>query len=111
MFGHNQTLGSTDIGTSFSDIIINNVCSVSDGQVNGFESFLHDPKSLKETVDQIGKMSIPKRFIEAVTARRVATNSINTTWRCPLNLQTPLTCPIPWTIIEASQTSQTADTV
>lgn len=111
MFGHNQTLGSTDIGTSFSDIIINNVCSVSDGQVNGFESFLHDPKSLKETVDQIGKMSVPKRFIEAVTARRVATNSINTTWKCPLNLQTPLTCPIPWTIIEASQTTQTADTV
>ena len=111
MFGHNQTLGSTDIGTSFSDIIINNVCSVSDGQVNGFESFLHDPKSLKETVDQIGKMSIPKRFIEAVTARRIATNSINTTWKCPLNLQTPLTCPIPWTVIEASQTAQTADTV
>ena len=47
-------------------------------------------------------MAIPKIFMESVTARRVSTNSINSTWRCPLNLQTPLTCPIPWTIIQAS---------
>lgn len=109
MLGVNKALGSTDQGTSFSDIIINNVCAVSDGQVSGFQAFLHDPKALKETVDQIGKMAIPKRFIEAVTARRVATNSINSTWRCPLNLQTPLTCPIPWTVIEASHNGATAD--
>jgi hypothetical protein len=50
-------------------------------------------------------MAFPKRFIESVTARRVATDSINSTWRCPLNLQTPLTCPIPWTIIEAQSTA------
>lgn len=102
MLASDRQLGSTDQGTSFSDIIINNACAVTDGQVSGFQSFIHDPKSLKETVEQIGKMAIPKRFMEAVTARRVATNSINSTWRCPLNLQTPLTCPIPWTIIQAS---------
>ena len=109
MLAVDKQLGSTDIGTSFSDIIINNVCAISDNQVSGFQSFLHDPKSLKETVEQIGKMAIPKRFIEAVTARRVATNSINGTWRCPLNLQTPLTCPLPWTVIEAAGGSKTAD--
>jgi hypothetical protein len=111
MLAPNRQLGSTDLGTSFPDIIMNNVCAVSDGQITGFQAFLHDPKSLKETVDQIGKMSIPKRFIEAVTARRVATNAINSTWRCPLNLQTPLTCPMPWTVIEANQNSATETTV
>lgn len=111
MLPTNRQLGSTDLGTSFPDIIMNNVCAVSDGQVTGFQAFLHDPKSLKETVDQIGKMSIPKRFIEAVTARRVATNGINSTWRCPLNLQTPLTCPMPWTVIEANQNSATETTI
>ena len=101
-----DVLGSTDQGTSFADIIINNVKAVAEGQISGFQSFLHDPKPLKETVEQLGKMAFPKRFIEAVTARRVATDSINSTWRCPLNLQTPLTCPIPWTIIEAQAGSQ-----
>ena len=103
MLGTNQDLGSTDQGTSFADIIINNVKAVADGQISGFQSFIHDPKPLRETVEQLGKMAFPKRFIEAVTARRVATDSINSTWRCPLNLQTPLTCPIPWTIVEARQ--------
>lgn len=111
MLSSSRQLGSTDLGTSFPDIIMNNVCAVSDGQVTGFQAFLHDPKSLKETVDQIGKMSIPKRFIEAVTARRVATNAINSTWRCPLNLQTPLTCPMPWTVIEANQNSASETSV
>ena len=103
MLGTNYDLGSTDQGTSFADIIINNVKAVADGQISGFQSFIHDPKPLRETVEQLGKMAFPKRFIEAVTARRVATDSINSTWRCPLNLQTPLTCPIPWTIVEARQ--------
>lgn len=111
MLSTSQQLGSTDLGTSFPDIIMNNVCAVSDGQVTGFQAFLHDPKSLKDTVEQISKMSIPKRFIEAVTARRVATNAINSTWRCPLNLQTPLTCPMPWTVIEAAQNSATDTTI
>ena len=101
MLASDRQLGSTDQGTSFSDIIINNACAVTDGQVSGFQSFIHDPKSLKETVEQIGKMAIPKRFMEAVTARRVATNSINSVWRCPLNLKTPLTCTILWTVIQA----------
>lgn len=108
MLGTNTLLGSTDQGTSFSDIIITTVNSVTDGQVTGFQAFLHDPKALKETVEQVGKMSIPKRFIEAVTARRIATNSINSVWRCPLNLQTPITTPIPWNIIEAQQNEKTS---
>ncbi len=108
MLSHNTLLGSTDQGTSFSDIIITTVNSVTDGQVTGFQAFIHDPKALKETVEQVGKMAIPKRFIEAVTARRVATNSINSVWRCPLNLQTPITTPLPWSIIEAQQNEKTS---
>lgn len=103
MFASTRLLGSTDQGTSFADIITNNVAAVSENQVSGFEGFLHDPKLLKETVEYIGKMAVPQRFIEAVTARRVATATINATWRCPLNLQTPLTCPIPWVLVESSQ--------
>ena len=45
-------LGSTDQGTSFADIIINNVKAVAEGQISGFQSFLHDPKPLKETIEQ-----------------------------------------------------------
>lgn len=103
MFANTRLLGSTDQGTSFADIITNNVAAVSENQVSGFEGFIHDPKLLKETVEYIGKMDVPQRFIEAVTARRVATATINATWRCPLNLQTPLTCPVPWVLIESSQ--------
>ena len=109
MFANTRILGSTNQGTSFADIIINNVAAVADNQVSGFEGFLHDPKLLKETVEYIGKMPVPKRFIEAVTARRVATASINSTWRCPLNLQTPLTCPIPWILVESDQSTSTND--
>lgn len=108
MLSHNTLLGSTDQGTSFSDIIITTVNSVTDGQVTGFQAFLHDPKALKESVEHVGRLAIPKRFIEAVTARRVATNSINSTWRCPLNLQTPITTPIPWSIVEAQQNEKTS---
>jgi len=109
MFASTRILGSTNEGTSFADIITNNVAAVADDQVSGFEGFLHDPKLLKQMVEYIAKMPVPKRFIEAVTARRVATSTINSTWRCPLNLQTPLTCPIPWVLIEADQKSATND--
>ena len=109
MLAHSSTLGSAQDGTSMADVIINNVMAVADGQVGGFESFLHDPKLLKDTVEYIGNMAVPKRFIEAVTARRVATSSINSTWRCPLNLQTPLTCPIPWVLVESDRSTSTGD--
>ena len=109
MLANNRILGSTNVGASFADIITNNISAVADNQVSGFEGFLHDPKLLKETVEYIGKMPVPKRFIEAVTARRVATASINSTWRCPLNLQTPLTCPIPWILVESNQATSTND--
>lgn len=109
MLPFNTTLGSAQNATSMADVIINNVMAIADGQVGGFESFLHDPKLLKETVEFIGNMPVPKRFIEAVTSRRVATNTINTTWRCPLNLQTPLTCPIPWVLVEADRSTSTGD--
>lgn len=111
MFASTRTLGSTNEGPSFADVVINNVAAVADNQVSGFEGFLHDPKLLKETVEYIGKMPVPKRFIEAVTARRVATATINSTWRCPLNLQTPLTCPIPWVLIESDQSQSTGNKI
>lgn len=109
MLASSRKFGSGQDGTSMADVIINNVMAVADNQVGGFEAFLHDPKLLKETVEYIGKMAVPKRFIEAVTSRRVATNTINATWRCPLNLQTPLTCPIPWVLVESDQSTATGD--
>lgn len=103
MLSSSTRIGSTDRGTSFSDIIMNNVNAVSNGQVSGFQSFLHEPKALRETCEQMSATKMPGRFIEAVTARRILTNQVNSTWKCPLNLQTPLTCPIPWTIFEADK--------
>ena len=103
MISSGKTLGALALGTSFPDIIMNNVDAVSSGQNQGFQQFIHDPKALKETADQLGKLPIPEKFIAAVTARRVATNGINDVWRCPLNLQTPLTCPMPWTFVEAEK--------
>jgi hypothetical protein len=102
-------LGSNARGTAMPDVICNTVSAIIDGQAAGFNSFIHDPKALNETVNTIGKQSIPKRFIDAVAARRLATNAINSQWKCPLNLQTPLTCPLPWTVVDASceSTSQT----
>ena len=105
MLAANKRLGATAIGNSFTDIIMSAVNMVSDGRTSGFQTFLHDPRSLNETAEAIGKMTIPKRFIEAVTARRVATQKINDSWKCPLNLQTPLTCPLAWTIVESSTTN------
>jgi hypothetical protein len=55
-------------------------------------------------------MSVPSRFIEAVMARRLATQKINDCWKCPLNLQTPLTCPLAWSVTEAKAISTIGNT-
>lgn len=95
-------LGNSSRATSIPDIIVNTLTAIADGQTLGFNSFIHDPKALKETAETIAKQPIPKRFIDSVAARRLATNAINGQWKCPLNLQTPLTCPLPWSVTEAS---------
>ena len=110
MLPANKQLGTTSIGTSFPDIIMSAVSMVSDGRTPGFQSFLHDPKSLNETVNAIQKMTVPSRFIEAVMARRLATQKINDCWKCPLNLQTPLTCPLAWSVTEAKAISTIGNT-
>ena len=70
MISSGKTLGALALGTSFPDIIMNNVDAVSSGQNQGFQQFIHDPKALKETADQLGKLPIP----EKVERRRTSSN-------------------------------------
>ena len=68
--------------------------------------FVHDPKSLKETVSIFSKAAAPRKFADAVVLRRIETQKLDDIWAFPLNMAVPTTCPIPWTIIEATVKSQ-----
>ena len=102
MLSNTTQLGATTQGTTFADIIINNVNGVADGMIQGFAQFVHDPKSLKETVSIFSKAAAPRKFADAVVLRRIQTQKLDDIWRFPLNLAVPTTCPIPWTIVEAT---------
>lgn len=102
MLSNNTQLGATTQGTTFADIIINNVSGVADGVIQGFAQFVHDPKSLKETVSIFSKAAAPRKFADAVVLRRIETQKLDDIWRFPLNMSVPTTCPIPWTLVEAS---------
>ena len=110
MLSTTTQIGATTQGTTFADIIINNVNSVADGVIQGFAQFVHDPKSLKDTVAMFSKASAPRKFADAVVLRRIETQKLDDIWNFPLNMAVPTTCPIPWTIIEASVKSQVATT-
>jgi len=100
----------TTQGTTFADIIINNVNGVADGMIQGFAQFVHDPKSLKETVSIFSKAAAPRKFADAVVLRRIETQKLDDIWNFPLNMAVPTTCPIPWTIVEATVKSQVGNT-
>ena len=73
MLSTTTQIGATTQGTTFADIIINNVNSVADGVIQGFAQFVHDPKSLKDTVAMFSKASAPRKFADAVVLRRIET--------------------------------------
>ena len=110
MLSNSTQIGATTQGTTFADIIINNVNGVADGMIQGFAQFVHDPKSLKETVSIFSKAAAPRKFADAVVLRRIETQKLDDIWNFPLNMAVPTTCPIPWTIIEATVKSQVGNT-
>ncbi|MGI5841666.1 MAG: hypothetical protein ACOX6N_05615 [Patescibacteria group bacterium] len=110
MLSNSTQIGATTQGTTFADIIINNVNGVADGMIQGFAQFVHDPKSLKETVQIFSKAAAPRKFADAVVLRRIETQKLDDIWNFPLNMAVPTTCPIPWTIIEATVKSQVGNT-
>jgi uncharacterized protein YbjQ (UPF0145 family) len=107
MLAPTTVIGATTQGTTFSDIIINNVNGVAEGRIQGFSQFIHDPKSLKTAVGTFASAAIPKKFADAVVQRRIETQKLDDIWNFPLNMSVPTTCPIPWTLIEATQRSGT----
>jgi len=109
MLSNSTQIGATTQGTTFADIIINNVNGVADGMIQGFAQFVHDPKSLKETVSIFSKAAAPRKFADAVVLRRIETQKLDDIWNFPLNLSCPTTCPLPWTIVEATVKSQTGN--
>ena len=109
MLSNSTQLGATTQGTTFADIIINNVSGVADGVIQGFAQFVHDPKSLKETVSLFSKAAAPRKFADAVVLRRVETQKLDDIWQFPLNMSCPTTTPIPWTLVESSVKSQTGN--
>lgn len=110
MLSNSTQIGATTQGTTFADIIINNVSGVADGVIQGFAQFVHDPKSLKETVSLFSKAAAPRKFADAVVLRRVETQKLDDIWQFPLNMAVPTTTPIPWTLVEASVKSQVGNT-
>ena len=110
MLSNSTTIGATTQGTTFADIIINNVNSVAEGAIQGFAQFVHDPKALKDTVSLFSKAATPKKFADAVVLRRIETQKLDDIWNFPLNMAVPTTCPIPWTVVEATVRSQVQQT-
>ena len=86
MLSNSTQLGSTTQGTTFADIIINNISGVADGVIQGFAQFVHDPKSLKETVSIFSKAAAPRKFADAVVLRRIETQKLDDIWNFPLNM-------------------------
>lgn len=110
MLANSTTIGATTQGTTFADIIINNVNSVAEGAIQGFAQFVHDPKALRDTVSLFSKAAAPRKFADAVVLRRIETQKLDDIWNFPLNMAVPTTCPIPWTVVEATVKSQTQQT-
>lgn len=109
MLSNSTQLGSTTQGTTFADIIINNISGVADGVIQGFAQFVHDPKSLKETVSIFSKAAAPRKFADAVVLRRIETQKLDDIWNFPLNMSCPTTAPLPWCLVEASVKSQVSN--
>lgn len=98
-----ERLGSTTIGTTIPDVIINGVEGAATNRIAGFAQIVHNPSELKTVVDTLAKQEIPSVFADAVLLRRQELNQINEVWDFPLAASVPNTCPLPWTIIEATE--------
>lgn len=99
----NVKLGATSVGTTFPDVIINTVEGTATNRIAGFAQIVHNPSELKTVVDALAQQEIPSHFADAIMLRRQELNEINNTWDFPLAASVPNTCPLPWTIIEASE--------
>lgn len=110
MLSPQTQIGSTTQGTTFADIIINNVQGAADGRIKSLASLVHEPAQLVNTVKVFNKAAIPKKFADAVMVRRIETQKLDDVWRFPLNMTCPTTCPLPWTLIEATTTKVSAGT-
>lgn len=98
-----QRLGSSNIGTTFPDVIINTVEGAATNRIAGFAQIVHNPGELKTVVDSLAQNDVPSVFADAVLLRRQELQQINDYWDFPLAANIPNTCPLPWTIIEATE--------
>ena len=96
-------LGSTTLGTTFPDVIINTVEGTATSRIAGFAQIVHNPSELKTVVDALAQQEIPSNFADAVLLRRQELQQLNDVWDFPLASSVPNTCPLPWTIIEATE--------
>lgn len=106
MLSNTTLIGATTQGTTFADIIINNVNSVAEGAIQGFAQFVHDPKALRDTISLFSKAAAPKKFADAIMLRRIEVQKLDDIWSFPLNTAATNTCPLPWTCVEANCRSQ-----
>lgn len=102
-------LGSNTAGTTFPDIIINTVEGTATNRIAGFAALVYNPRSLKATIEGISKLDIPDNFPDAIVLRREEENRVKSLWDFPLACSCPVTCPLPWTIIEATVKSKTSE--
>lgn len=96
-------LGSTTTGTTFPDVIINTVEGCATNRIAGFAQVVHNPRELKTVVDALAQAEVPSVFADAVLLRRQELQQINDYWDFPLASCVPNTCPMPWTVIEATE--------
>lgn len=100
---NSDKLGSVTVGTTFPDIIINTVEGVASNRVASFAMIVHNPSELKTVVETLSKQEIPSVFADAVLLRRQELSQIDDVWDFPLAASVPNTCPLPWTIVEATE--------
>jgi hypothetical protein len=102
MLSSDIQIGATTQGTTFPDIIINCVNGVAEGAIQGFAQLVHDPAALRDSVTGLAKAQHPRRFADGVLLRRFQTDQLDRVWNFGLNLSLTPTCPLPWTMVEAT---------
>ena len=83
MLSNTTLIGATTQGTTFADIIINNVNAVAEGAIQGFAQFVHDPKALRDTISLFSKAAAPKKFADAIMLRRIEVQKLDDIWSFP----------------------------
>lgn len=100
---YQSKLGASSVGTTYPDVIINYVDGSANKRIAGFAQIVHNPAELKTVADTLAQQDIPSVFADAVLLRRQELQQINDVWDFPLAASVPNTCPLPWTIIEATE--------